>query len=79
MTIPMVVSHIPKTSMEYLGDGVYAAHEHGGVTLWTERENGVHWMVLSPDELLALKRFLFRMGEYTLHDNLPTGDNSDEG
>lgn len=79
MTIPSIVAHIPKAQMEYLGDGVYAAYDGEGVTLWTERENGVNWMVMSRTKLLALKRFMFRMGNYTLQDTIPTGENNDEG
>jgi hypothetical protein len=46
-------------SKRYLGDGVYVEFTgYGEVKLWTEREDGTHWMVLGPGELTALLRFV---------------------
>lgn len=44
----------------YLGDAVYARLTGfaGEVKLWTEREEGTHWMVLGPTEIEALLQFL---------------------
>lgn len=42
----------------YIGDGVYVKERHGNIELWTEREDGKHWMELGPEELVALFRFI---------------------
>ena len=42
----------------YIGDGVYAEYDGFAVTLSTERESGVHWLVLEPDHLDTLNQFI---------------------
>lgn len=45
----------------YLGDGVYAEkHVSGGVELTTERETGIHRIVLDPERCQELTTLLDR-------------------
>lgn len=48
---------------DYLGDGLYAKDEGFMVTLYTERENGRHFVALEDEVLSAFFRFLERTRE----------------
>ena len=55
---------------EYIGDGVYVRWDGQGVTLMTEREEGIHWMVLEPFMVQQLVEFIERKrAEVTTNDN----------
>ena len=44
----------------YLGDGVYASIEHGGIMLRTPRADGEHYIFLEPEVLNNLLAFYKR-------------------
>lgn len=47
----------------YIGDGVYAAQEHGSIVLETEREqNGRNWIALEPEVFDCLLRYAQTIG-----------------
>ena len=41
----------------YLGDGVYAEFDGFGITLYTDRLEGRHWIYFEPDVMKALDEF----------------------
>ncbi len=51
----------PKVIKDYIGDGVYVGFNGFDVTLWTDREEGRHWIVLEPEVMASLNRFWERM------------------
>lgn len=49
----------PVRDRVYLGDGLYAARDDMHIILYTERENGMHWVGLEPgvfERLLDYKK-----------------------
>ncbi len=42
----------------YLGDGVYINAARGDLCMWTERENGTHYIYLDEEVATALIRYL---------------------
>ena len=47
----------------YIGDGVYAKYDGYTVTLYTDREEGRHYIVLEPEHIEALNNFIERSKE----------------
>jgi hypothetical protein len=45
---------------EYLGDGVYVGFDRpmAQIWLWSDRENGRHWIALDAETLATLERYL---------------------
>ena len=41
----------------YAGDGVYVGHDCHQLILYTERENGEHWIALEPEVLAVIIRY----------------------
>jgi hypothetical protein len=56
MTNWTVTRHDP--GAPYLGDGVYMVVHPNSITLYTERENGVHMVSLEPWMILQLARMV---------------------
>lgn len=46
---------------EYIGDGLYAARDDNHIILFTERENGTHWVALEPDVFARLTEYKNRV------------------
>jgi hypothetical protein len=51
------------TTETYLGDGLYASHDGWQLTLRAPRLGGDHFVVLEPQVLDALYRFLAKIEE----------------
>lgn len=53
----------------YIGDGVYCSinlnifNRCNSVTLWTDRDEGRHWMVLDPSMVKTLYEQVFKTNE----------------
>lgn len=46
--------------VEYIGDGVYAMFDGFAITIWTERSDGRHYIMLEPEVLFSLNTFALR-------------------
>jgi hypothetical protein len=45
----------------YVGDGLYASHDHYHIWISTERENGIHSVALEPAVFREMLRFVRSM------------------
>lgn len=51
-----------KDDDKYIGDGLYANNDGFAVTLYTERGNGRHYVVLEPEVIESFLQYLREQG-----------------